>query len=176
MKTKLAALLALALWAGQSWAYVAIHEVVERNLRPLGVDLETIMVTEKVKMVVVVQETTNRPDGHEFCVNYMQNLIESSIMTLTEGSTGFALIERKRLDSVLAELKLSYIGVVQGGSPEIGKVMGVNYILFTDMIHHVSDSQSTEIATAKLVRVETGEILFSKIIYSEVKDIEKGEK
>ncbi len=124
----------------------------------------------------MVQETNNRGVPHEACVNYMQNLTESSVSSLTKGTSAFTLIERARLDDVLAELRLSYLGILQGGAPEVGKLTGVNYILFTDMIHHVTDEETTEIATAKLVRVKTGEIIVSQIIYSGVTAISKPPK
>lgn len=121
--------------------------------------------------LVAVGDVQNRTGNADYDA-LMDGLTGSLIYELHE-TRCFRLIERQRLKAMLEESKLGMLGLIDPkNSKEVGRMLGVNCILFVNLasVRHSSDVSSAIVAKtetetievtmdARLVAVETGEIL-----------------
>ncbi len=149
---------------------------------------------EKRLLVAVgdIQNQSGNPDYNPL----MERMTGNFIYELHETEC-FRLIERQRLKSLLEEYKLGMAGLVDPAkSKEIGKILGVDAILFINLasVNYSTDKKEvgaikTETETfeilmdSRLVTVETGEILAASKssisttnVFSSVGSIKSGEK
>lgn len=99
--------------------------------------------------------------------------ISDALLNELQKSGKYRLIERKRLESVLSELKLNMTGLVDPGTAkQVGGQLGVDALVFGNLSSVKystgkstigimwTENQKTEVAMdARLVNVETGEII-----------------
>lgn len=124
------------------------------------------------RLLVAVGDLQNRTGNPEFDSVMVDGLTGSLIHELYETKC-FRVVERQRLMAVLEEMKLGMTGLLDPKkSQEVGRVLGVNAILFVNLasVRHNSVVDNAFIAKseketiditldARLVAVETGEIL-----------------
>jgi len=101
--------------------------------------------------------------------------VSSDLLSELQKTKTFRLIERQKMESVLSELKLSMSGLVDpANAKQLGRQLGVDALLFGDIsavkltpnkqtiVLFYREGFKTEVTlNAKLVSVETGEILAS---------------
>ena len=109
--------------------------------------------------------------------------IAGNLVSELQKTRSVRLIERQRLESVLSELKLGMSGLVDPkNAKEVGNQLGVDAMLFGNLssVKHTSSKQTIFImyrevkktettVDARLVNVETGEIIASSRVNSYVK-------
>ncbi|HIJ58009.1 MAG TPA: hypothetical protein HPQ03_18075 [Deltaproteobacteria bacterium] len=128
--------------------------------------------------VVDFQNKSGEPDNDKLIEG-----ITGTIISELQGTKQFRLIERQRLKSILAELKLNSGGLVDAeNAKEIGNLLGVEALLFGNLsaVKYSRNKQTIFIAwtegqrvdvdlDARLVSVETGEVLAASKASSFVK-------
>lgn len=110
--------------------------------------------------------------------------ISDTLIDNLQKSGAYRLIERKRLETVLSELKLSMDGLVDSNNAkQLGGQLGVDALLFGNLssVKYTTgkstifimwtESQKTEVGLdARIVNVETGEIIKTAKVTSAVKN------
>ncbi|MFH1369525.1 MAG: CsgG/HfaB family protein [Elusimicrobiota bacterium] len=110
--------------------------------------------------------------------------ISDSMINELQKTGAFRLIERKRLESVLSELKLNMSGLVDSNTAkQVGNQLGVDALLFGNLSSVKystgkstiflmwTETQKTEVTMdGRLVNVETGEIIKSAKAVAAVKN------
>jgi hypothetical protein len=92
--------------------------------------------------------------------SYILGTIESALFKGYLGHANFSLIDRKKTESVINELKFNKSGLVSAESQnELGKILGATHLLFVNIVllYRQNDAQMTY--TTTLIEVNSGKIL-----------------
>jgi len=128
---------------------------------------------EDKRLKVAVVDFTNQ--SGEPAYDALMAGITANFLDELQKTGNFRLIERKHMETVLAELKLNMSGLVEpGNAKQIGKQLGVDAFVFGSLssvkysknkqtiLIMWTEGQKTDIALdARIVNVETGEIISS---------------
>ncbi|HNX57903.1 MAG TPA: CsgG/HfaB family protein, partial [Spirochaetota bacterium] len=134
------------------------------------------------KLIVIVSDPTNRSGDRTY-----DTITEDSTTAYTSRlvkTDTFRVIERQRLKEILDELKLSMTGLVDASNmKQAGKILGADATVFIELssVNYTSDSTKigsseriTELivieVTARIVDIETGEILASTSTTNQAKN------
>jgi len=106
-----------------------------------------------------------RPGADPAQLEFLEAQLQYTLASQSGLKELFTLVERRNLQQILDELKLSLTGVIdEDSSVEIGKFLGAQWIITGD-VHPQGDELHIFL---KLMRVETGEILsITKVVIPE---------
>ncbi len=155
--------------------FISCGTVSKTNMKPL----REVPFNQRPVIAVIDFQNKTGDTGYN---NLMENITGSMISEL-QGTGHFRIIERERLNALLGEMKLSLSGLVNPDkAKEVGKVLGVDALLFGNLssVQYSKNKQSIFIAwtegqkveinmDARLVNVETGEVLAASKASSSVK-------
>jgi TolB-like protein len=119
-------------------------------------------------VAVLYFENQGNPDLEPLKVGLAQMLI-----TDLTGTPGVAMVERTQLQAILNELELGHSGKVDPDTAaQVGKLLGAEYMVLGTYF----EMMGTLRLDARLVRVETGEIVFAKGVNGKAADFMDLEK
>lgn len=104
--------------------------------------------------------------------DWMKSAIPGSLYTELKAKSKINLIERNQIDKALEEMKLASIGLIEENAPKLGKMLGADAVL-TGIYQISGDSIRID---AKIVKVETGEVLSGGEVSGSIKEIFNLEK
>ncbi len=112
---------------------------------------------------LAVMDFTNTSVDEKERFDSMQQGFASMMINYLEGATGLKVVERERIQWLLDELELQRDGglVDQASAVRTGKLLGANAVLFGAFTVHGNQMW----ISARLVKVETGEILLAEQIF-----------
>lgn len=143
--------------------------------------MQEVGATDDNRLAVAVVEFSNRTGDPSF--DKLMGAVTGNVIDELQKAGRYRLIERQRLDAVLGELKLNMSGLIdQEKAKQVGKQLGVDAFLFGNLasVKHSKNKQTIVIMytegqkievsmDARLVKVETGEIINSAKANSYVK-------
>lgn len=103
---------------------------------------------------------------------WMKSAIPGSLYTELKAKSKVNLIERNQIEKALEEMKLVSVGLIEENAPKLGKMLGADAVL-TGIYQISGDSIRID---AKIVKVETGEVLSGGDVSGTIKDIFNLEK
>ena len=103
---------------------------------------------------------------------WMRSAIPGSLYTELKAKSKINLIERNQIEKALEEMKLASVGLIEENAPKLGKMLGADAVL-TGIYQISGDSIRID---AKIVKVETGEVLSGGEVSGSIKDIFNLEK
>jgi TolB-like protein len=114
---------------------------------------------------LAVMDFTNTSVDRHADFDPLRQGFASMMIHYLEGATGLQVIERERIQWLLDELEMQRdAGVVdQGSAVEAGKLLGAHTVLFGAFTAHGEQMWMS----ARLVKVETGEILLAEQVFGE---------
>ena len=118
--------------------------------------------TADTNVAVLYFENQGNPDLEPLKVGLAQMLI-----TDLTGTPGVVMVERTQLQAILNELDLGHSGKVDPDTAaQVGKLLGAEYMVLGTYF----EMMGTLRMDARLVRVETGEIVFAKGVNGKAAD------
>lgn len=164
MKRTLGGLILVGLLCGLTRAAFnpsTAHPVIPTPQARIVDDMAAILDSSGTITLAVADAEMANPSGESFApvVSLMQFRICTMVLAHFGKRAGFNLVERARLDSVLAEMKLTYSGAIAKGV-QPGELLGVNYILFVGaQLSSPRGVEETCRITYRLVDVRTARII-----------------
>lgn len=149
----IAGLLCAPAWALPKWG--SVPTVNSSAMTAMKTVISGILDKQPVTMVVVPNMGKDNP-----VLIYSRTLAEAehnatlSLLWDFGDRPDFALVERERLETLLAEMRLTYTGLLAHGV-EPGSLAGVNYILFISEIGF----ETCKEFTYKLIELKTARIV-----------------
>jgi curli biogenesis system outer membrane secretion channel CsgG len=143
---------------------------------------QILTANDEKKLLVAVVDFKNQTGDTEN--DSLAKGLAGSFINELQKTKKFRIIERERLESLLTELKLNMSGMVDAeNAKQIGKQLGVDALIFGNLsaikysqnkqtiLIMYTEGQKTEVSLdARIVKVETGEVLATAEIISPVKN------
>ncbi|MBI5573616.1 MAG: hypothetical protein HY919_03575 [Elusimicrobia bacterium] len=121
-----------------------------------------IIQTPIIKGTIAVLNFKNNSPNKNW--NYMESAVAEIFTSNLAGNSDFKVIEREKLNKILEEQKLNQSGIVdENTAVKIGKILGAIDIVFGS----ITQLGKTIIITARVIKIETGEIYAGETVNSE---------